>query len=140
MTMADDLHISMLATPAAAGLARTLVEQRLHKWGHSLICDDALLITSELVANTAQETPCREIVFRLCREPAGVLIAVWDSSDRPPAPVAVAETTLDDLDLSEEAWDDNGGRGLLIVAALASECGCAREPTGGKWVYARLLT
>ena len=65
MTMADDLQISMLATPAA-GLARTLVEQRLRKWDHSLICGDAALVTSELVANAAKETPCRQIVFRLC--------------------------------------------------------------------------
>jgi anti-sigma regulatory factor (Ser/Thr protein kinase) len=143
--MTDDLLISMLASTASAGLARTLAEQRLHKWDYFHISGDALLIVAELVANAAQETSKQEIKFALRRDAGGVLIAVWDSSPRPPEPAPVIELTLDTLDLSEENFDANGGRGLRIVEALATDCGYRPDPidpaTGhspGKWVWARL--
>jgi hypothetical protein len=47
--------------------------------------------------------------------------------------------TLDDLDLSEEAFDENGGWGLQIVQALSARCGAVRDPVGGKWIWARVL-
>jgi anti-sigma regulatory factor (Ser/Thr protein kinase) len=137
-TMTGDLRISLLATKAAAGLARTLAETRLGKWGFTDISGDALLVIAELVTNSVQETPNREIQFRLARDGAGVLIAVWDSSPRPPVARPVTELTLDTLDVREEHWDDNGGWGLALVQALSADCGCDPDPTGGKWVWARI--
>jgi hypothetical protein len=137
-TMADDLHISMLATKAAPGLARTLAETRLSKWGFMDISGDALLTIAELIANAIEETPNREIRFRLARDGAGVLIAVWDSSPRPPVARPVIELTLDTLDTCEQHWDDNGGWGLALVQALSVDCGYNLDPAGGKWVWARL--
>jgi anti-sigma regulatory factor (Ser/Thr protein kinase) len=141
----DDLLISMLASTASASLARTLAEQRLRKWDCFHISDDALLVVAELVANATQETPKQEIRFALRRDAGGVLIAVWDCSPQPPQPAPVVELTLDTLDLSEENFDTNGGRGLRIVEALATDCGYRPDPinpaTGrcpGKWVWARL--
>lgn len=136
--MADDLRISMLATKAAPGLARTLAETRLYKWGFMDISGDALLIIAELIANAIEETPNREIQFRLARDGAGVLIAVWDSSPRSPVAQPVTDLTLDTLDVREEHWDDNGGWGLALVQALSADCGCNPDPAGGKWVWARL--
>jgi hypothetical protein len=39
--MTNDLHLSLLASPSAAGLARTLITQRLTKWGYQHLTDDA---------------------------------------------------------------------------------------------------
>lgn len=136
--MTNDLRISMLATEAAAGLARTLAEARLQKWELMDISGDAFLIIAELVANAIAETPRREITFKLTRDSAGILIGVWDSSPKLPALQPVVELTLETLDISEAHWDDNGGWGLALVQALSVDYGCNRDPAGGKWVWARL--
>ncbi|MGI8333665.1 ATP-binding protein [Actinomadura scrupuli] len=143
----DEMRMPMLASPASAGLARTLTGQRLGKWGCSHISEDTLIVVAELIGNATKETPNREIRFALRREPTGVLVAVWDCSPRPPRPAPVVELTLESLDLSEHNFDANGGRGLHLVAALSTEWGHHPDPidprTGrspGKWVWARLHT
>lgn len=134
----NELLIHLVGVPAAAGLARTLTDQWLRKWDCFRIIDDALLVVGELVANAAKETPDREIRLRIGRDEAAVTVAVWDSSDRSPVHRAVTTITLEDLDISEESFDDNGGRGLPIVHALAVDCGYTPTPGGGKWVWASL--
>ncbi|HEU5026816.1 MAG TPA: ATP-binding protein [Spirillospora sp.] len=138
ITTPDCLLIPMLASKAAPGLARTLTRTRLHKWGYAHISDDAFLIASELITNAVAATPGKEIRFQFSRDIAGVLIAVWDASPTQPQARPMIDMTLDTLDVSEEHWDDNGGRGLPIVAVLAAECGHTPDPSGGKWVWARL--
>ena len=143
--MTEDLRICMPASAAAPGFARTLMERRLKKWGYSHILDDALLVTAEMVTNAVKAAAGHDIRF-VCRwGAAAVLIEVWDSSPEPPVPTPVVELSLDDLDLSEAGFDANGGRGLHIVQALATEWGHRFDPidpaTGrspGKWVWARL--
>jgi anti-sigma regulatory factor (Ser/Thr protein kinase) len=136
--MIDELRLTMLASTASSGLARTLVQQRLSRWGYMHISCDVLLATAELVANASEATPGREIKIRFSRDSFGVLLEVWDCSDQVPITRPLIEPTLDDLDLREEHWDDNGGWGLPIVAALAHDCGYTPDPSGGKWVWARL--
>ena len=138
MSTPDCLLIPMLASKAAAGLVRTLTKTRLHNWGYMHISDDAFLIASELIANAVAATPGEEIRYQFSRDVCGVLIAVWDSSPELPQARPIVELTLDTLDVSKEHWDDNGGRGLSLVAALAASCGHTPDPTGGKWVWARL--
>ncbi|MEV5573791.1 ATP-binding protein [Spirillospora sp. NPDC052269] len=135
----DDLIMSMLGSPAAAGLARTMTAQRLHKWDFFHIHDDAALIVAELVANAAEATPCAKIRFQLSKDAHGIVIAVWDSSPALPVARPVTEMTLDELDISEESFDVNGGWGLPIVQALSNCCGCTPDPSGGKWIWARLV-
>ena len=143
----DEMCMPMLASPASAGLARTITEQRLSKWGCSHISEDTLIVVAELIGNAAKETPNQEIRFVVRREPGGVLVGVWDCSPRPPRPAPVVELTLDTLDLAEHNFDANGGRGLHLVAALVTDWGYHPDPidprTGcspGKWVWARLRT
>ncbi|NVI90108.1 ATP-binding protein [Actinomadura sp. BRA 177] len=138
MSTPDCLLISVLASKAASGLVRTLTQTRLHNWGYMHISDDAFLIASELIANAVTATPGKEIRYQCSRDVAGVLIAVWDASPELPRVRPQVELTLDTLDVSEERFDDNGGRGLPIVAALAASCGHTPDPHGGKWVWARL--
>ncbi|MEV4670777.1 MULTISPECIES: ATP-binding protein [Actinomadura] len=102
------------------------------------ILDSALLIVSELVTNAARQTPDEEIRLQLSRDAYGIIIAVWDADHELPAAKPVKELTIDDLDLSEEAFDDNGGWGLHIVQAMSAKCGVTADPAGGKWVWSRM--
>lgn len=133
-----ELKISMIASKASAGLARTMTTPKLQKWGYTGIVDDAHLIMSELIANAAQAAPGTLIWLRLRRDATGVLLEVWDSSPHVPKLKPLAAHSLDSLDISEESWDDNGGWGLHIVMALSVDCGYRLDPAGGKWVWARL--
>ncbi|GLZ04324.1 hypothetical protein Acsp03_17900 [Actinomadura sp. NBRC 104412] len=129
----------MLASPAAVGVARDLCDAHLRKWDCFPILDDSLLIVTELLTNAMAATPHKEIVFQLARDTHGVVIAVWDSSPRMPEPQPVVELTLEDLDLSEENFDNNGGWGLSLVRTLATTSGATRDPKkGGKWVWAQM--
>lgn len=119
--------MNLLASPAAGGLARTLVEQRLLKWDLLHIADDAFLVTSELVTNATRAARGRELAIRFSRDDGGVLLEVWDPSDEVPR--------LRQVDLAE---DDVGGWGLQIVQALAARCGYTRSAGGGKTVWALL--
>ncbi|MEU8344027.1 hypothetical protein AB0C74_20210 [Spirillospora sp. NPDC048832] len=68
----------------------------------------------------------------------GIIIAVWDADHALPEAKPPTELTLEDLDLSAEAFDDNGGWGLHIVQALSARCGVTADPAGGKWVWSRM--
>lgn len=70
-TMPDCLLISMLASRAAPGLARTLAKAHLYNWGYMHISDDASLVISELITNAAAVAPHREIRFQISRDVAG---------------------------------------------------------------------
>jgi anti-sigma regulatory factor (Ser/Thr protein kinase) len=114
------------------------VEYRLTAWRLPYIAHDACLIATELIANACEATPEGEICIRFARESAAVLLSVWDTSDRMPAVRPVRELTPAELDLSPEHFDDNGGWGLPLVRAIATECGVHRTIPTGKWVWARL--
>jgi len=128
----DGLRMSLLASAAAPGLVRTLVEQRLMRWELLHRADDALLVTGELVTNAVNAAPGRELWVRFTREAKGLLLEVWDPSDRIP------ESRSVELDLDDGEFDAIGGWGLHIVQALSLECGYARGPDGGKTVWALL--
>ena len=135
MTM-DDLRLDLLGSPAAAGLARTLLGQRLRRWGHAALLDDVLLVASELVTNAAEATPGEQIRLRLGRNEKGVFLGVWDSSPLRPYAKPVLFLTGEDLDATDETFDHGGGWGLPIVRALATACGVQHDDRGGKWVWA----
>ncbi|WP_231404821.1 ATP-binding protein [Actinomadura viridis] len=136
----DCLNISILASAAASGLARSLTNARLIKWGYTHISDDVFLVASELIANAVMATPRQEIKYQISRDGDEILLAVWDSSTSVPVPrpAPPVELTLETLDLAPERWDDNGGWGIPIIATLAVSSGYTLDPNGGKWVWARL--
>lgn len=118
-------RFTMAARPDAAGLARTLVSSTLIYWCLPYLVEDGKLIVSELVSNAGAATPGQEIGLGIQREENSVLIGVSDSSDQ--EPVAGCADLM-----------DTSGRGLFIVAALATESGWHRVEPGGKVVWARL--
>lgn len=110
---------------AAAGAARAFVRDVSASWAlPRRTCDDALEITSELVANAVTYSR-RGPQLTLSRSPGLLTIAVDDDSTR--APVLGEAGGL----LAES------GRGLLIIDHLAEAWGHVGR-SGGKVVWATL--
>ncbi|MDL4771064.1 MULTISPECIES: ATP-binding protein [Thermomonosporaceae] len=133
-----ELDMTCTAALTVAGQVRCLVEFRLVEWGLARLVDDVRLIAGELVANAVRAAPGREVRVRFAREQGAVLLGVWDSAGEMPRTRPVVELTLEALDLDPGNFDNNGGWGLPVVEALASECGVLRTEPYGKWVWARL--
>ncbi|MEL5954566.1 ATP-binding protein [Streptomyces sp. CLV115] len=108
-------------------LVRQFVRDALVDWACEARIDDVLLCVSELVTNALLHgvPPGRGFRLRIRLEPAdGALrIEVHDSGD---GEVRVAD--------SWAASDEEGGRGLLLVAALADKWGVG-ERNPGKVVW-----
>lgn len=139
------LDVRFLAARTAPGQVRMLVELRLSAWGLARMRNDVTLIASELVSNAVvHASDGGEIRVRFTRAACGVLLAVWDSSDRRPTirrPLgAVAGDVAPDAAALDPGHDDGTcGRGLPIVAALAAACGVTPTEPIGKWVWARCV-
>jgi anti-sigma regulatory factor (Ser/Thr protein kinase) len=144
----DELHyldraqgltsLTLAAAPAAIGRARQLVRFALSLWGLAALADDAELVASELMTNAVeatgatgtQTTPdgfgtAATVQVRVLMYQASIIIEVWDRD--PGAPHR-----------QETAFDDEGGRGLMIVAALCKQWDFFGAADGGKVVWAEL--
>ncbi|MFE2214674.1 ATP-binding protein [Streptomyces canus] len=120
------------ATPRGARLARHLALKRLRDWGiphDSPTADAVAVIVAELAANavTHGRVPGRDFELRLSLGTGSVRIEVTDTRGellaavRPPGLL------------------DDGGRGLLLVEALADRWEVLdREPPPGKTVRAEV--
>ncbi|MGW8485832.1 ATP-binding protein [Streptomyces sp. NPDC055886] len=112
-------HFTMLfsSTPRGVRLARYLAGERLDTWGIPYGSDahDALtLIVAELSANAVSHglVPGRDFRLRVSAEGVTVRVEVTDTrGERLPAFT------------EPSAADQEGGRGLLLVAALADNWG-----------------
>jgi DNA-binding NarL/FixJ family response regulator len=107
--------------PESAGSARRFVAETLERWecGHDL--DTVSLLVSELVSNAIVHAPGDLEVSVLLR-PRTIRIEVDDKS----VAVPVAR---------HAAPDDDSGRGMALVEALASGWGVADRDEGGKTVW-----
>ncbi len=122
------------STRRGARLARRLAQAQLAFWGVPYGCalsDDVGLVVGELAANAVLHGRVQGRDFELRMGYDGghnVRVAVSDTRDdaRPPGEPPVVDP-----------WSAEGGRGLLVVQALAREWGVA--PRGpGKTVWADL--
>ncbi|MFG3131626.1 ATP-binding protein [Streptomyces tendae] len=120
------------STRRGARLARLLTYEQLRTWQVSPgVADRAEQIVAELAANAALHGRVQGRDFRLALAhdlAADVLrVAVTDArGDQVPSPVAAFL----------KPPDDESGRGLLIVAALADRWGSEPYPPSGKTVWA----
>jgi anti-sigma regulatory factor (Ser/Thr protein kinase) len=89
---------------------------------------DTELLVSELVTNAVKATAGQQqaaIILRLSSDSTSVLVEVWDAEPQPPAPQDLGEEGKPDP-------EDEGGRGLFLVAALSTRWNwyLTQEPTG----------
>lgn len=120
------------ATPCGARLARYLARNQLHDWGipyDSPTADAVAVIVAELaaIAVTHGRVPGRDFELRLSLITGSVRVEVTDTRGELPAAVRSAGPL------------DDGGRGLLLVEALADRWEVLdREPPPGKTVRAEV--
>jgi len=99
--------------------ARQFTARALAGWG--VTAEDAGLVVTELASNAvraARGTACGQFLVRISCRPSVVLLEVGDASTS--VPVFAAPATA----------GEEHGRGLLLVARLAAECGWY---TGAGW-------
>ncbi|WP_217245001.1 ATP-binding protein [Streptomyces sp. AC602_WCS936] len=124
------------STPRGARLARHLALHRLDAWGvpyGSVFSDTAALLVAELAANavTHGRVPGRDIEVLLRLDAYTLRIDVSDSrGERRPRGPGGADAVAPD--------DAEGGRGLLLVSALADRWGVLDRVPVGKTVRAEL--
>ncbi|MBO2464983.1 ATP-binding protein [Actinomadura violacea] len=148
--------LKLAALPSAAATARRFAAAQLRKWGLGPLTDDVALVTSELVTNAIVEvgsdtipgdyaalhdhTP-PVITLQLRLTVRRLLCEVWDPSPVPPVPArphepdspAPGDPARADLALEDLA---ESGRGLGLIASLASRWASYPSPAGGKAVIA----
>ena len=117
------LHVD--ADPEAVHDVRVFVQQCCEEWELTGTSDVAVLLASELATNAV----------RYARTP----LTVWlgHRSDRLVLSVEDASETVA-TQRQPDVWEE-GGRGLLLVDALADRWG-EREIAGGKLVWAEIAT
>lgn len=115
--------------PTAVPCARLHAVHVLREWGMRDLANDAAMIVSELITNAIDASvvlPHRPPVsLRLLATGKSLVIEAWDQSPL-------------DLEPRQADADDECGRGLTVVAALADRWGCERTSYRRKVVWAVL--
>lgn len=124
--------VELDAAPTAPGCARAWTRHITEEWQLHLFTDAAQLVVSELVTNAvlaARDLGRSLITLTLGCGPEGLVICVRDRC--PGAP-----------QLRFPEVEDDGGRGLVLVAALSAQYGwhAVGEGRRGKVVWAVLRT
>ncbi|MGA4839282.1 ATP-binding protein [Streptomyces sp. G45] len=121
------------STPRGARLARRLVSHRLDAWGHPYdgpVNETVTLIAAELAANAVRHGRVRGRDFHL-----------WVAATADTVRLEVSDARGERLPgaRSTRADQDEGGRGLLLVDALADRWGVTpRQPGKCVWAEVRL--
>ncbi|WP_420834162.1 ATP-binding protein [Streptomyces yunnanensis] len=115
---------SFPADPGAVRTARTMVRQVLDDWGLNGAADVAVLLVSELVTNSLRYASGPIGVRMVLLGAGALLIEVSDPLPDPPRTRSAAP-------------DDEGGRGLQLVAHSSRRWG-TRQGKSGKTVWFEL--
>lgn len=119
------------ALGASVAAARRRVRSRVPVWGFCEdVCDAAELVMSELFTNALVHTGSEQIVCVLRAEARRTLyveVADQGGGSAGPAP-------------RHASAEDEGGRGLALVRAMAAAWGDRPGPNGGRVVWAQLTS
>lgn len=117
------IRIEVEHTAFGPSQARAAVNACARELGLQEVCEDVVLLVSEMVTNAIRyaEPPVR---LELQAGERDVVVAVCDGSAEPPTPRSAGDQA-------------EGGRGMLLVDLLATEQG-VRVDRSGKTVWARL--
>ncbi len=120
-------HLTTPNSPSPQDLPRHRRHTPRHERPRPGLADTARTLVSELVTNAVLHTASPTIDMETAVLSDGVRVAVYDDS-----PAAHLEPLA-------PAWDGEGGRGLLLVQALAQAWGVATaRPYGRKHVWFEL--
>jgi anti-sigma regulatory factor (Ser/Thr protein kinase) len=124
-TELQQCRVRLATGPAAAGKARSQVRAAIRDWGAPVDEDVAVLLTSELVTNAIMHETGETVTLGIRCFRSRLRVDVYDTSRAfPVATVAPG--------------DAETGRGLMLVATLATEWGFYQTPAG-KAVYFTLI-
>jgi anti-sigma regulatory factor (Ser/Thr protein kinase) len=124
-TELQQCRVRLAAGPAAAGEARSQVRAVIRDWDAPVDPDVAVLLVSELVTNAIMHETGETVTLGIQCFRSHLRVDVYDTSRSFPV-VTVAP------------GDAETGRGLMLVATLATEWGFYQTPAG-KAVYFTLL-
>ncbi|MFC9943298.1 ATP-binding protein [Streptomyces pratensis] len=129
-TPAEEFFQRFSATRRGARLARLLAALQLIEWGHARGTDDhdtVTIVVAELAANAVLHgrVPGRDFALLVRHDDAQGVIRVEVSDTRPELPTRVIT-----------ASDEDHGRGLVLVDALATRWGVQDRVGPGKTVWA----
>ncbi|HEY3732761.1 MAG TPA: ATP-binding protein [Streptosporangiaceae bacterium] len=122
--------LELAPLPTATPCFRLHAVAVLKEWGlpRDLVADAETLV-SELMTNACDASACLPerppVALRLIAAGASLVIEAWDLSPL-------------ELEPREAGADDECGRGLAVVAALAARWGCERTDHPRKRVWAEL--
>lgn len=108
---------SFPAEPGSARTARAAVRETLRDWGLDTVVDLAVLLVSELVTNALRHASGPIGVRIVLKSGGGLLVEVSDPVPDPPRERAATP-------------DDEGGRGLQLVACTSRRWGTRHGRTG----------
>lgn len=110
--------------PEDLAALRRLVAGAVRRWCGAELAREVALCAHELFANVERHTEAGECVLTLGRDADTVRLVVADGEGVRPCPVTPSDTP-------------EGGRGLLMVAGIATRWGVDLDPGGrGKSVWA----
>ncbi|MFJ4713008.1 ATP-binding protein [Streptomyces sp. NPDC088785] len=96
---------------------RRIIRAYARQWGMAETADAAELAATELLANVVRHVPGRRCSLLILRLEGGLRVEVTDPDPRPPV-------------LREAGQLDEGGRGLMLVAAVTDRWGSQVRPPG----------
>lgn len=130
--------LRLTAVPMAVTCSRMFVRHTLNRWNLQAQEENATLVTSELVTNAVKASGITDpdpkpwqikaehvIAVQLRVLHSSLYVEAWDRT--PEAPVR-----------RNPDPDTEGGRGLLLVEALAKQWDVYDSPVGGKVIWAEL--
>jgi anti-sigma regulatory factor (Ser/Thr protein kinase) len=129
-------RLELAAQPTVPGVVRGHVRAMAGEWGLAGLAETAELLASELATNAVQASQRLRVRAELAIVPvvrlwltsdgASIVIHIWDASSEMP----VRQDTM---------AGEEGGRGLLLVDALAKDWGTYRK-SDGKVVWAMITS